>query len=230
MSKKIAFINGSPRSDKESCSKKMINYFTSHLQDSFDTFMEGSALKLCRPNQDEALEAHYREVLTADTLVIVSPLYVDNFPSSLLDYLYRFELFTKAHPELVTHPLKVYAFINCGFLGGYQNGISLEIMEHFANRMHFIWGGGLGVGSGGMLASTLERVPRKAKMQRPIFEGLDSFVEAIQKGTSIDTPHNQLLVTQNFSFSLFAFMLNMSWLAQSGWKFRKIYAKPYLKE
>ena len=229
MSKKIAFVNGSPRSNKESCSYKMIQYFTDHLQDHYDTFIEGNALKLCRPNQDKALCAHYQEVLTSDTLVIVSPLYVDNVPSSLLDYLHRFELFTKAHPNLVTHPLKVYAFINCGFLGGYQNHIALEIMEHFATRMHFIWSGGLGVGSGAMLNGTFEHVPREAKMQHPIFAGLDAFVEAIQKGTSIDTPHNQLLVTQNFPFSLFAFMLNMSWLSQSGWKFRKIYAKPYLK-
>ena len=30
--------------------------------------------------------------------------------------------------------------------------------------------------------------------------------------------------------SLFNFALNINWMAQSGWKFKKIYAKPYLKQ
>ncbi len=227
--KTIAFINGSPKSDHDSCSKKMINYFKQNLDETNHLFIEGNALKLCSPQNNEALEVHYKEVLTADTLVFVSPLYVDNLPSSLLDYLERFERFVKTYPTTIPPSLKVYAFINCGFLGGYQNYIALEILQHFANRMHFNWCGGLGIGSGAMLGSTLDSVPREATMQRPIYEGLDAFIAALKAGRSIDTPTKQLLVTQQFSPALFTLMLNMSWIAQSGYKFRSIYAKPYLK-
>ena len=227
MSNKLVWINGSPRSDKESASHQMIEYLTNILTPHYDTFLEFSALKFSL--QSTKLFEHFKEVLSSQVLVIVSPLYADSMPSSLLDYLYQFESFTKAHPELVTHPLKVYGYINCGFLGGQQNYIALEILEHFSHRMNFTWCGGLGIGSGAMLASTLHTVPRKAKMQQPIYEGLDAFISALQTQISISSPNKQLLVTQNFSPSIFNFSLNMSWIAQSGWKFRKIYARPHLK-
>ena len=227
MSKKIIWINGSPKSDKESCSHKMIQYFSKALEDSYDLSSEYSALKLCL--KPTLLDAHFSEVLNADTLVIVSPLYADSMPSSVLDYLHKLECFTKSHPELVTQPLKVYGFINCGFLGGHKNFIALEILENFTSRIHFTWCGGLGVGSGAMLADTLDKIPRKAKIQQPIYEGLDAFTTALKTGTSIASPHHRLLVTQNFSPSLFIFFLNISWMAISGWKFHKIYSKPNLK-
>ena len=151
-------------------------------------------------------------------------------PSNVLDYLRNFECFAKQNPQLIKHPLKVYGFLNCGFLGGQQNRIALEILEHFAHRMDFIWCGGLGVGSGAMLAATLDSVPREAKMQQPIYAGLDSFIDSLKSGTCINSPNKQLLVTQNFSPSLFIFSLNLNWLASSGWKFHKIYAKPYLND
>lgn len=228
MSKKIVFLNGSPRPDHESCSHKMIQYFSKALEAHYDSFVEAQALKLCL--KTEILEQHFQETLSADVLLIVSPLYVDSMPSSVLDYLRNFECFIKEHPELLTHSLKVYGFINCGFLGGYQNTIALEILENFALRCNFIWCGGLGVGSGAMLAGTLDSVPREAKMQQPIYAGLDGLIDALKKGSSINTSNKQLLVTQNFSPALFTFSLNMNWLASSGWKFRKIYARPYLKQ
>ncbi|MBE6024314.1 MAG: NAD(P)H-dependent oxidoreductase [Cellulosilyticum sp.] len=227
MPQKIVWLNGSPKSDTESFSYKMIQYFTKALKGHYDTFVEGNAFKLCQKNT--LLEAHFREVLMADSLVIVSPLYADNMPSSVLDYLRSFECFIKSHPELITHPIKVYGFINCGFLGGQQNHIALEILEHFANRMHFIWGGGLGIGSGPMLAATLESVPRESKMQQPIFAGLDSFIDALQSGTLIDTSHRQLLVTQNYLPSLFIISMNIAWTGMVGQNFHKLYNKPYKK-
>ena len=227
MPPKIVFLNGSPKSDSNSCSHKMIQYFSKALAGHFDSCIEAQALKLCLKR--EKLESHFTEVLNADILFIVAPLYVDSLPSSVLDYLRSFECFIKENPNLLTHPLKVYGFINCGFLGGSQNTIALEILENFALRCNFIWCGGLGVGSGAMLASTLDSVPRESKMQQPIYVGLDHLVDALKNGCSINSPNKQLLVTQNFSPNLFIFSLNIGWLASSGWKCRKIYAKPYLK-
>lgn len=228
MSKKIVFVNGSPKADKESCSHKMIQYFSNAIKDHYDTCIEANALKLClKPT--EKITCHFKEALSADTLVIVAPLYVDSMPSSALDYLRSFECFIKQHSELVTHPLKVYGFINCGFLGGHQNTLALEILENFSLRCNFIWCGGLGIGSGVMFAETIDSVPREAKMQQPIYKGLDDFIDALQKGTTIDSPKKQLLVTQKFSPNLFILSLNMGWIALSGRKALKLYDKPYLK-
>lgn len=225
MSRKILFINGSPRPEKDSCSTKLIQYFSKEVQANDTEIHTANALKLCKkPN----IDAHFKEALTADSLMIVAPLYVDNVPSSVLDYMRQFECFIHTHNELITHPLKVYALINCGFLGGYQNYIALEIIEHFAEKAGFIWCGGLGIGSGGMLNATFN-IPREAKMQKPIYEGLDALSAALRSGTSLNTPHKQLLVTQDYSPKLFIFSLNMSWIAQSGFKFHGIYNKPYLR-
>lgn len=229
MSQKLVWINGSPKPDKESASHQMIEYLSNTLTSHYDSMLEVNALKLSL--QPTKLTEHFKEVLSAHVMVIVAPLYADSMPSGLLDYLYQFESFIKTHPECcMTHPLKVYGYINCGFIGGYQNHIALEIIEHFAHRMNFTWCGGLGVGSGAMLAGTLYSVPKEAKMQRPIYEGLDAFIAALQSQEAIPNSNKQLLVTQDFSPSLFNFALNMNWMAQSGWKFRKIYDKPYLNK
>lgn len=225
MSRKILFINGSPRPEKESCSTKLIQYFSKELQEDFNEIHTANTLKLCRQTN---IDDHFKEALTADSLMIVAPLYVDSMPSSVLDYLRRFESFIHAHKDLMTHPIKLYALINCGFLGGYQNYIALEILEHFAEKAGLIWCGGLGIGSGAMLNSTFN-IPREAKMQKPIFEGLDALTSALRLGKTLDAPHKQLLVTQDYSFKLFMFSLNMSWIAQSGFKFHGIYSKPYLR-
>lgn len=225
---KIVWINGSPKAGEESCSHQMITYFSKAVEKNYDCMMTAHALKLC--NSPSNLSSHFTEVLSSQVLVFVSPLYADSMPSGMLDYLYQFEVFTKNHSELCTHPLKVYGYINCGFLGGQQNHVALKILEHFSNHMNFIWCGGLGIGSGPMLAATLNSVPKEAKMQRPIYEGLDPFIEALKSQTAIQTPNKQLLVTQNFSPTLFNLSQNIGWLAQSGWKFRKIYTKPYSKK
>lgn len=228
MENKIVWINGSPRSEKNSNSNKIIELFSKTVNKHYDTSIIGNALKLCA--KPDSLEAHFKEVLTAKTLVFVSPLYVDNMPSSVLDYLYQFQKFISNHPELITHPLNVYAFMNCGFLGGYQNYIALEIFENFANKVGFKWNGGLGLGSGEMFVNTLSSIPRESKIQKPVYDGIDTFLAAISAQSTITTSHRQLLVSQKFFPSLFIFMLNIGWLALSHWKFRKIYDRPYLKK
>ena len=225
MSRKILFINGSPRPEKESCSTKLIQYFSKELQNDYNEIHTANALKLCRQTN---IDDHFKEALTAESLMIVAPLYVDNMPSSVLDYLRRFECFIHTHEKFITHPIKLYALINCGFLGGYQNYIALEILEHFAEKVGFIWCGGLGIGSGGMLNATFN-VPREAKMQKPIYKGLDDLTAALRSGKTLETTHKQLLVSQDYSPKLFIFSLNMSWIAQSGFKFHGIYKKPYLR-
>ncbi len=225
MSRSLIFINGSPRPNTQSCSYKMIQYFTGQLETTYDAISDVHVLGLYRTY---GFQSHYKEALKADVLVFVAPLYVDNFPSCVLDYLEQFEGYIKAHPHEVTHPLKIYGFVNCGFLGGYQNTIALDILKHFAKRVGFTWCGGLGVGSGAMLGGTLN-VPREAKMQRPIYEGLDALTDAMKHQTALTTPNKQILVTQNYSFNLFKFMLNMNWIAQSKFKFFSIYHRPYRK-
>lgn len=225
MSNQIAFINGSPRTDKTSFSKHMIQYISRELGLSSNAILEVNALKLSKkPNT-----ADLANLLSCTTMVIVSPLYVDALPSPLLQLLRNLEVYKNSHPVNSAEPIALYGVINCGFLGGSQNHIALDILGNFAKLMGFKWMGGLGVGSGEMFKATMESIPKQSSIQSPIYKGLEQFISCLRETSPLPVPNRQLYVSQNFSQKGFIFMANMGWLPQSGWKFRKIYARPYLK-
>ncbi len=222
---KIGFINGSPKSKNNCCSKIMIDYFSDVLKDTYETKYEVDTFNCESLNTDEV----FKNLASCDIIVIVAPLYIDSLPSTLLNFLRMFELFHKEHQELFIHPTQLYGFLNCGFLGGKQNHVALKILINFATRMHYTWGGGLGVGSGAQFRSTHGKVPPQAKIHAPIYAALYTFTTCIKEGIPIDQPNKLLYISQDISYFDFISKTNIRWGAKSKWDIKHLRAKPYLK-
>ena len=86
----------------------------------------------------------------ADTVVFVTPLYVDGLPSHVLRFLEEMEVFCRENGL----KFRVYCVANNGFIEGKQNEPLMQVFENFCVRTGLAWGGGVGIGGGVMLNVT----------------------------------------------------------------------------
>jgi multimeric flavodoxin WrbA len=146
---KIALINGSPK-QRGSASKLILEALRERIGEAADCVVVNAA----KQERGELIRA----VGGCDAIVFVFPLYVDGIPSHLL------RLLDEASDEIADAApgATVYAVVNNGFYEGRQNALVFEMMKHFANRTGLAWGGGIGVGAGGMVhALTVGHGPLK---------------------------------------------------------------------
>lgn len=85
-----------------------------------------------------------------DNLVLVTPVYVDTIPSSVLEKLVKIE---KSVEDKQIN-LNIYAVTNCGFYEGEQNRLAQKTIEIWSRKCGFTYKGGLGIGAGVMIAFT----------------------------------------------------------------------------
>lgn len=138
---KITLINGSPKA-KGSASGLILK----ELQE------------LLSP-ENKIVNLHFRKkkpgssdlqlLRNSNVMVFAFPLYVDSLPSHLLSCLIQLE--DELKNAAFSKDCTVYAIANCGFYEGCQNTLALNIMKNWCARAGGIWGGGLGVGAGGMM-------------------------------------------------------------------------------
>nr|WP_288886836.1 hypothetical protein [uncultured Blautia sp.] len=138
---KIALINGSPKR-KDSASGLILKELQGLI-----------------PSENEIINLHFTKkqpgssdlelLQDCSIMVFAFPLYVDSLPSHLLSCLVRLEEYLK-HAAF-SKDCTVYAIANCGFYEGSQNALALDIMENWCSKAGVIWGGGLGIGAGGMM-------------------------------------------------------------------------------
>ncbi|MCL1906131.1 MAG: NAD(P)H-dependent oxidoreductase [Clostridiales bacterium] len=139
---KIVAINGSPKA-KGSVSELIIAQIEHILDEKIQTHQ---AVRLVQGyTTQETLTA----ILDADILLIVFPLYVDSLPASLIELLTRLE--DAAH-SIIASP-HIFVISNCGLSEPEHTALALDMVKHFAERTGYVWGYGLGIGRGGMLAS-----------------------------------------------------------------------------
>ena len=104
---KTVFINGSPKKRFSASS-----YF-GKLQ---SLFISGQKVFLrLRTKGDH--EKIFEEIIHADRVIFLLPLYVDCVPSHVLSFLREMERFCKEHKV----ELNIYAIANNGFIEGNQN-------------------------------------------------------------------------------------------------------------
>ena len=223
---KIGFINGSPRPKSNCCSKMMIDYFSDMLEGAYETKYEIDSFNYESIDTNEI----FRNLANCDVIVVVSPLYIDSLPSTLLKFLRMFELYYKEHHELFTQSTQLYGFLNCGFLGGEQNHVALKVLINFATRMNYNWCAGLGLGSGAQFKSTHGKVPPMSKMQAPIYAALHTFTTSIKEGTPTNEPHNLFYASQGLSYFEFISKTNIRWGAQCKWDVKRLRYKPYVQK
>jgi len=164
-----------------------------------------------------------REFLEQDALVIAFPLYFDALPSRLLEWMISFEALraTEDPGRSRRQAPAVFAICNCGFHEGIQTRSALRIVRNFALKNGFSWGGGLGIGSGGMV-TMLEKVPERAWIKRRVSEGIIWIARRIEKlamtdragpSTSVESVGDSLRFASH-SFPRFAYIL----AAHAGWR------------
>ena len=133
---KTVFINGSPKK-RFSAS----DYF-GRLQ---GIFISGQKVFLrLRTKSDH--KKIFGQIISADAVVFLLPLYVDCVPSHILSFFREMEGFCKEH-EI---ELKIYAIANNGFIEGEQNAPLFRVLENFCTRSDLQWCGGIGIGGGVM--------------------------------------------------------------------------------
>ena len=133
---KTVFINGSPKK-RFSAS----GYF-GKLQ---SIFIRGEKVFLrLRTKSDH--KKIFEQIIDADRVIFLIPLYVDCVPSHILSFLREMERFCKEH----NIKLKIYAIANNGFIEGKQNAALFRVMGNFCTRSDLLWCGGIGIGGGVM--------------------------------------------------------------------------------
>ena len=133
---KTVFINGSPKK-RFSAS----GYF-GKLQ---SIFISGEKVFLrLRTKSDH--KKIFEQIIDADRVIFLIPLYVDCVPSHILSFLREMERFCKEHKI----ELKIYAIANNGFIEGKQNAALFRVMGNFCTRSDLLWCGGIGIGGGVM--------------------------------------------------------------------------------
>ena len=140
---RVIIINGSPKK-KDSTSGRLIEALENIMGRKLEKY---HALSLLH-------EENYTNIMQADTIVVVFPLYVDALPSHLLRLLLRLEAYKKTLP----YKPRLFAVCVCGFSEGSQTRTALHIMRNFAGRAGFHWRYGVGIGGGGVVAGVKNMV------------------------------------------------------------------------
>ena len=133
---KTVFINGSPKK------RFSVSGYFGKLQ---SIFIRGQKVFLrLRTKSDH--KKIFEQIINADVVIFLIPLYVDCVPSHILSFLREMESFCKENRM----ELKIYAIANNGFIEGEQNATLFRVMENFCTRSDLLWCGGIGIGGGVM--------------------------------------------------------------------------------
>lgn len=158
----------------------------------------------------------------ADTVIFAASLYVDGLHSTLMRFMEEQEhSFSKSAGSK-----RIFTVINCGFYEGKQTEYALEMIRHFSHRIRQQWSGGVGIGTGEMIAMT-QQYPPKSFIRRPVTAALEKLVEVIQ---TPDGRLNEPIFTQH-AIPRFLFKLagEAGWrkiVKKNGLKSKDLYARP----
>jgi multimeric flavodoxin WrbA len=196
---KIALLNGSP---------KMKNSASSFILEDLEALINNQSNEVirCELHKAQINENQKEELYGCDALVFIFPLYVDGIPSHLLYSLESLQEYFNAKPS---KQIKVYTAVNCGFYEGKQNEIAIETLKNWAHRAGLLWGQGLGIGGGGMLAS-VKSVPLGQGPKKNLGKAFHELVPNILNGKSGDS----IYITPNIPRFLYMAGGNMGWRSQ----------------
>ncbi len=178
-----------------------------------------------------------RDLMEADAVVVAFPLYVDGLPASLMSLLTAFGSALEAERVAAREdsPRKgfgngirarrLYGAANCGFFEGAQNAVALEMLANFAAAYGLEWSGGIGIGTGEMIAP-MKGVPPQAGIRKPVVGAIRALAAAIADARSLG---ETILTQHGLPRWLFKVMGEAGWrrgIRDSGLKARTINARP----
>ncbi len=189
---KIVLLNGSP---------KLHGSTSGLLLAELQQYLQKSAVQVICMHREKPETVD--QLVAADCLVFACPLYVDALPSHLLRCLEVLEPVLRQNGQ----SRNVYGIVNSGFFEAQQNRLALRLLQNWCVRAHQKWGGGIGVGGGGMIPS-IQAVPVGRGSRKSISLALRTLAHHIE--TAREAP--DIFVSPNFPRSLYRLA------AQAGWR------------
>ena len=190
---RIALINGSPKI-KNSASSTLLDDLKRNVGEKAEVVNVALHSPVLSKEVVEELEK-------AETWVFAFPLYVDGIPGHLLSCLVQIEEARTATPTRY-----IYGMVNCGFYEGIHTKLALKLLQNWCLKTGFIWGGGMGVGCGGALA-TMPKLEPGHGPKAPIDRALAELSDAILKREIQENKY----VSIAFPRSLYKMQAQMRW-------------------
>lgn len=209
---KIVAINGSPKTT--GISTLIITQMEKLLDERIE---KHDAMRLVRADTPQKAIA---EMLEADILLIVFPLFVDSLPSPLIELLTRLEI-TVCHGAAIP---RIFTIVN-GALDSAQTALALEMIEHFACRAGLPWRYGIGIGAGSMLYNAGENWEKG--LASDIYHALCDMATAIKEKRS----GQNIFIVPKFPRFLYKTVANMSfWREAKRNGVGNLRARPYMNQ
>ena len=211
---KISLINGSPRTKGSSS-----GIILKELQGIIPPGNDIVNLHFFKQQPDEN---DYKLLKDSDVMVFAFPLYVDALPSHLVSCLVQLEEYL--HQAAISPRCTVYAIANCGFYEGHQNILALDIMKIWCRKAGLIWGGGLGVGAGGMIPM-IDNVAAGKGPRKNLTHALNTLSDRISRQEAGEN----ICFSPNFPRFLYKMAGEMGWrqaVKNNGLKTQDLWNKP----
>ena len=154
----------------------------------------------CKLIQKSNWDRYNNYTIDSDVILLVSPLYVDGLPSHTINYLYELDKFLKNKKFNFT----VYSIINCGMYEAIQNKVAISIVKNWCERVGAIYGTGLGIGSGPLVATTIF-APNMRKSRKNVCLSIERLSSIIDKRSTSE----DIYVTSVAKRKLCIFLGNM---------------------
>ncbi len=219
---KVYAINGSAKGEASN-SREMISIVQGYLGRDVEIGVVSQIRQYRKPD-----DSVFPAMAESDVLLVSSSLYVDALPATLTAFLERYAAYLAGPGRDARAPLqRVFACVNCGFFEGAQNASALEIIAHFSAASGLRWSGGVGIGTGEMIAG-LKDSPVDMPIRKPVTRALRAIAEAIAEGPDGKLAENRF-VQHAFPSILYKLAGEAGWRKQAkanGLKSRDLFRKP----
>lgn len=216
--KKVCFIYGSPKENNSSS-----YYFINSIIDMLNPEdIQSNIVRICDVLKNDE---EFKNIIIADKIVIVCPLYLDALPSTVIEFFYKFEKYITKNN--VTGK-SIYALINCGFIEGNQSNLALDMVKHFANRVNFTWRFGISIGGGEVMLCSRKLISIKGAIKRPVYKALLILKNDLE--TDKNDKRENIMTNANITKGLFMFMGHRYWMVRArknNLSFKDLYRKIY---
>jgi hypothetical protein len=202
-------VVGSAKPAGESSSESLGGYLARRLQ---EHGIATTTMHVARALRTEARTAELLAAVDAAGIVILAfPLYVDGLPYLVTRALERIASHRQAQPA--PHPALFLAIANCGFPEAQHNEMALAMCEQFVHAGGFIWAGGLGMGSGGVISG--QPLAQRNGMAHNVIAALDLAAEALSAGKPAPAEAAALMARPMMPAGVYTMMGNVGWLMQA---------------
>ena len=167
----------------------------------------------------------FAAMASAHAIIVIFPLYFFCMPAMLTRFL---QDYSSAYPQ-PSVCATVYAIVNCGFPEPEINREAIGVIECFARRAGFAFGGGMMLGGGGMLFAAQD-----APFMKPVFDAIDRLFLQTKADLPIGGADKPEIVSVAAKFPRALYFLG----GNAGWKStarknklnaKDLYRKPYEK-